>query len=276
MNSIEAIPRIYKAFEPLRDSDPYMQYSRSVFDMDFVDSVKGLALGDNTLPVLVPHALRSKLAENPNWQTCVDFTEETVTKAIEDPKKYGMEVIDSTRNSWRYDESRKTATGMAVHYTYGDNIDLNASFGYGLLWAYERNDYQGVELDNKIISIFSFRNIFGVYINGDPYDQVQPALVLNSALDNVLISYDITPRLDKYSCAARSMLLSKGEEPSTAIINEHVDIGRNMHMEENIGEVTPDIYKPVAEVSVDSDGRLVVNADDEYYPELFERLQTKA
>jgi hypothetical protein len=190
--------KTHEALMSVHSRDSYPMLTRSIFDIHPVRIAKALLLRDEMLPILAAAALRSNLASEPTWDRCAALTEEVVDDVTSGPTDYAEAITNMTRNSHRFDEQRAAASGVLFHGSdedvYNGGGRFFESLDYGLLWAYERNAYGKVDLEGKAIGTFVVRNSLGAHLRGDyPGEVVQPALVFNSDIESVVLTYNLTP-----------------------------------------------------------------------------------
>lgn len=230
--------------------------TRSLFDVDLHNTLRALAAQDEALPLLAAHRLRRELQSNPSWDTCLAFVAMTLADVVKDPTKYALDTTNSTRNSRHFDEQRAEATGMLFHYQYSEDplYNIAQSLSYGLLWAYERNQYDKLDLTGKIVGTFSVQNHLGAHLMGDYSGEVvQPAMVFNSAITGALITYDLIAN-DQYSCDGRYFWVKSTGDSSSLDILEHNQfadqrVNSTFFADSSIGD-----FHVVAQVSIDEQG----------------------
>ncbi len=270
--------RIEAAFEPLHDSWAYDYLGRSLYDVNLSDIVTALTGQDEAIPILTANALRHQLIPHVGnlalqWEICNNFTESACSEALEDPEAYGKAVVSATRNTPKFDESRRTASGM-VYFGGGDvNACIGQSMGYGLLWAFEKQAYEGHDTSGKLVGSFGVRNVFGIDIRGDwGAERVHPSLNLNTAIEAVLISYDGTPNDRNYTFEAKGFLL---EPDRTAIdqilIKEQRKLKTKTDRENLLKNSKATDFETVGVVSTDSKGSVTV-VSSAYYQDIIGKM----
>jgi len=240
--------------------------TRSIFDISLRDTLSALVNQDDALPLLAAHCLRREFLTAPNWETCLRFVTETLIKVAENPAKYAQDTTNATRNSSRFDQLRAESTGMLFHNQYSEDPlhEICKSLSYGLLWAYERNQYQQLDLASKIVGTFSVRNQLGAYLQGDHAGEVvQPALVLNSAINGVLLAYDLQVN-DSYSCDGRYFWAASVDDGSGLEILEHNQLEDRRVSQSALTDTSIEEFCSVAHVSVDASGALAVDGPARY------------
>lgn len=243
--------------------------SRSIFDVDPGSVLRALCdRDDDRLPLLAANALRQTLQDDPSWDACHQFVVETLEMVQENPAQFGKDTANATRNSSHFDASRATARGVLFHAHYSEDplYKLSDSTGYGMMWAHDRNKYEGIDLRNKIVATFVVANELGAHVQGDwAHELVQPALVFNSAIEGALLSYDLQPA--KYICHARHLWVSRTDEPNLLEAFEHteaqdavVDPADLFNREASMGDM-----QKIAEITYDrSADQFVVDGPDRY------------
>jgi len=188
MSAEQSQAAIATSFSVLRSDRAYEWLTRSVYDVSLAKTVTCLLDRDASVPILTANALRHSLAtqDNPEqqWDTSREFAVKVVAETASDPVTYAKKVINDTRNSIRRDGVRKDATGMVFYGSSTEYEGVPGSLAYGMLWAYERREYQGHDLTNKVVGTFVAHNTFEIDLPGEmPGELVHPALVLNSSLE---------------------------------------------------------------------------------------------
>ena len=266
MSTPEKLQTEIKAYLELfgSNSPRYSHLTRSIFDIRFIDSVTTLTEQDNTLPLLTANALRPTLGNRKDatkgWKTCLDFIKGVMPVVQADPEHYARNEVNKTRNSFHYDDNRQNATAM-LFYGTGDGYEaLGPAAGYGLLWAYERNQYQNIDLTHKIVGSYAVRNTFGIGMQGDlgTSEIVHPALVLNSSVDAVLVSYDLQVDKTAHRCLAKSLLLRRSNNDNNSVeLCEHPELEDKLH---DVGDIPNSIndYNTIGELRLSANGLVVV------------------
>lgn len=281
MSSVPRLDTIQGAFESLFHREAYPYLGRSLYDIGLREAVGALALQDEALPLLSSNALRRVLAIHAGdlatqWLVCGDFTESACEQAAANPESYAAEVVNATRNTPQYDESRKGATGMV--FLGGSDVyecTAQAMTGYGMLAAFERHTYDGVDTTHKIVASFGVRNVFGINIRGDwGNERVHPALVLNSAIETVLISYDMEPNSHGYSFVARHFVL----EPDSGVaqrvlIKEHRELKAAVDTTNQLKTATANDFETIGSVSTEEDGSFKIDSPPYYQEKIAEMLE---
>lgn len=252
------------------DFEYHSHITRSVFDIGLRAVITSLTRQDDVLPVLAANALRPALQAAPNaddgWQVCLDFIKAISPQIISGPESYARDETNKTRNSFRKDVERQTASAMLFYGTGPSYKTLSAATSYGMLWANERARYQHLDLRNRIVGTFACRNTFNIEMYGDYANEiVHPALVLNSSIDAVLINHDLQENPDyEYECLSRSFLISPSNEgDDRLLICEKQGVKNQLHRSSDIPEGISD-YEEVGEIRLQTDGLVTVESSEHY------------
>lgn len=257
---------IRREMRRMNSSSWYDFVSRSMFDVDPKTATKSMLHGDRMLPFLASNALRERLRSQASWQTCVRFTTEQVDQYNADEIGYIENAVNNTRNTRRYDNLRNQVGAVLLS---PGNLDPSASQGilsrtdYGMRWAYERNQYERVNLIGKYVITIVAANEFNaavVPVDIAPMDRelVQPSLLLNSSIRQVLIGYNLAPHDNDFELSAQHVLL-KQDDPKDSCVSiwtprpyQRHSTARNLCESEldEIGQIT---LKSTGEIAIESD-----------------------
>ncbi len=243
-------------YSPLSTDRAYPLFGRSLYDVDLSRLVDALTVGDETAPFLAANALRLELARtrDVSWRaTCDEFAARAVAEAAQQPNKYAERIVDLTRNTPRYDESRRLANGMVGYQGFADDRYRLAveSAGYGLLWAYEKEMYHGQPAISRYVVSIVARNEQRVGLPAGMYGEtVYPGYIPNSYIDAALLYYDMQP----YGTAGRVMArrawwLREADQDGWGVY-ERIDIRDGLADTTTDRQISPNKYERVSSLDV--------------------------
>lgn len=275
MSALADVEAINLAVQPL-NSDRAVEYlGRSLYDVNLSDVVSSLANGDESIPFLAANALRPKLAKGAGnialqWSMCSTFVEHACSEALKDTSQYGKKIVNATRNTPKYDDSRREANGMVCHGGWEASECATQTAGYGLLWTYENEAYRNIPAKGKIVASLGTRNLFNIEIRGDWDEVVHPALILNSAIEVASIYYDIRANRNSYTSDARCLQLRPGG-PNSVELWEHIQQQTKLTNHGSIKSATKNNFEQVGELKLALGGQVSIAASD-YYQEVISSL----